>query len=166
MTEQLSPNFDSIRQVNEQGTEYWSARDLAKLLGYSQWRRFEDAVKRAILVCRQIGQNVQDHIADAGKMIATGKGANRQVKDYWLSRFGSYLVAQNGDPRKPEIAAAQAYFATATRENELAYQQLEEQNQRVAMRRNLDENNQDLERAAYEARCAIAEFWPFSPRRL
>ena len=142
------PDFDSIRQLNEQGIEYWSARDLSKLLGYTQWRRFEDAIKRAIIACEQVGQNVGDHFAGAGKPIKGGKGAVQTVNDYYLSRFGAYLVAQNGDPRKAEIAAAQAYFAIATRENELAYQMLEEQKQRVEMRELMDEGNRDLEDAA------------------
>ena len=142
------PDFDSIRQLNEQGIEYWSARDLSKLLGYDKWQRFEDVIKRAMIACEQVGQTIVNHFTGSGKMVDVGSGATRRLKDYYLSRFGAYLTAQNGDPRKPEIAAAMAYFATATRENELAYQMLEEQKQRVEMRELMDEGNRDLEDAA------------------
>ena len=141
------PNFDSIRQETEQGIEYWSARDLSKLLGYDRWENFDVAVKRAKTACTQIGQNVQDHLRDATKMMPLGKGGSRAGKDYWLSRFGAYLAAQNGDPRKPEIAAAQAYFASTTREHELY--QLQEK--RVELRQRLDAGNEALEQAAKSA---------------
>ena len=147
MSEPQKPNFDSIRQETPEGVEYWSARDLSKLLGYNRWENFDVAVKRAITACEQIGQSVADHLRDATKSIQSGKGATREFKDYWLSRFGAYLTAQNGDPRKPEIAAAQAYFATAARENELA-QSLD---QRLELRYRLEKSNQALEEAAYKA---------------
>ena len=150
-SQQQQPDFDSIRQVNEGGLEYWSARDLASLLGYDTWQRFESAIKRAMIACEQVGQAVNDHISGAANMIVVGKGAKRQVKDYLLSRFGAYLTAQNGDPRKPEIAAAQAYFAVSTRENEVAYQMLEEQNERVSTRQLMDEGNRELEQVARQA---------------
>ena len=144
------PDFDTIRRVNEQGIEYWSARDLSKLLGYTKWQKFENVINRAITACKQIGQNVEDHITQAGNMIEVGKGAKRLAKDYLLSRFGSYLIAQNGDPHKVEIAAAQAYFATAARENEL-YQLAEDQSKRIVLRQRLDAGNEHLEQAAYDA---------------
>ena len=148
MSEQTDkPNFDSIRQETEQGIEYWSARDLSKLLGYTTWQRFESAIKRAKIACEQIGQNVEDHLSGAAKVLIVGNGAKQTVKDYWLSRFGSYLVAQNGDPRKPEIAAAQAYFASATREHELY--QLQEK--RIELRQRLEAGNEALEQAARDA---------------
>src|SRR5439155_15530776 len=118
-------DFDSIKQISPYGAEYWSARDLAPLLGYDKWERFEGAIKRAITACEQVGQIVQNHFPGSGKMVRLGSGAEREVKDYSLSRFACYLVAQNGDPRKPEIAAAQAYFAISTSQHELA-QRLEE----------------------------------------
>lgn len=112
-------SFESIKQSNEHGAEYWSARDLQVLLGYSQWRRFEQAIERAITSCEQSGNNPDHHFAGAGKMIEVGKGGQRDVDDYHLSRFACYLIAQNGDPRKPEIALAQKYFAVQTRRQEL-----------------------------------------------
>src|SRR3569832_1657055 len=98
---------ENLKQDNDHGAEYWSARDLQPLLGYSQWRRFEDAINRAITSCEQSGNNPEHHFAGAGKPITGGKGAVQVVQDYQLSRFACYLIAQNGDPRKPEIAQAQ-----------------------------------------------------------
>ena len=113
-------SFEQLKLVNPHGAEYWSARDLQALLGYSQWRRFEDAVSRAITSCTQSGNDPAHHFASAGKMIALGKGGMREVPDFHLSRFACYLIAQNGDPRKPEIAFAQKYFAIQTRRQELS----------------------------------------------
>jgi len=98
--------FERLKKTNAHGAEYWSARDLQPLLGYRQWRRFEQAVERAITSCKQSGNNPEYHFAGAGKMIELGKGGMREVGDYHLSRFACYLIAQNGDPRKPEIAQA------------------------------------------------------------
>jgi DNA-damage-inducible protein D len=109
-----------MKKINEYGAEYWSARELQSLLGYSQWRRFEDALKRAITSCKQSGNNPDHHFAGAGKPIAGGKGAVQVVDDYHLSRFACYLIAQNGDPRKPEIATAQKYFAIQARRQEMS----------------------------------------------
>jgi len=113
-------SFEDLKKINEYGAEYWSARELQPLLGYSQWRRFEDALKRAITSCKQSGNNPDHHFAGAGKPIAGGKGAVQVVDDYHLSRFACYLIAQNGDPRKPEIAAAQKYFAIQARRQEMS----------------------------------------------
>ena len=99
--------FEDLKKVNDYDAEYWSARDLQPLLGYSQWRRFENAVKKAITSCEQSGNDPNHHFASAGKPIPGGKGAVQVVPDYHLSRFACYLIAQNGDPRKPEIANAE-----------------------------------------------------------
>ena len=115
MSKQLStqgtPTFEELRQTNEHGAEYWSARDLQAMLGYSQWRRFDDAVKRAMTSCETSGNSAEHHFAGAGKPITGGEGAVQVVEDYHLSRFACYLIALNGDPRKPEIANAHKYFA-------------------------------------------------------
>jgi DNA-damage-inducible protein D len=115
-----SKSFEELKKINEYGAEYWSARDIQPLLGYAQWRRFEDAIKRAITSCKQSGNEALHHFAGVGKMIDIGKGGTREVSDYHLSRFACYLIAQNGDPRKPEIATAQKYFAIQARRQEIS----------------------------------------------
>jgi DNA-damage-inducible protein D len=119
---QTSLSFESLKLHNEHGVEYWSARDLMPCLGYSQWRSFENAIQKASEACKQSGNNPEHHLADAHKMILRGKGASLEVTDYHLSRFAFYLIAQNGDPRKPEIAHAQKYFAIQTRRQEISEQ--------------------------------------------
>ncbi len=115
--EQTSP-FDGIRQVNEQGREYWSARDLQRLLEYTKWEHFEEVIEKAMAACKNVGHSPSDHFPPVGKMIKAGKGAAREVKDYHLTRYACYLTAMNGDPRKSAIAQAQTYFAIKTREAE------------------------------------------------
>ncbi len=90
--------FEALKRHNSQGVEYWSARDLQPCLGYSQWRDFKNAVKKAIKSCRQSGNNAQNHFADALKMVSIGSQTDRGLEDYHLSRFACYLIAQNGDP--------------------------------------------------------------------
>jgi len=145
-----TPDFDSIKQTNVYGEEYWSARDLAPLLGYTQWRRFEDAIQRAMTACEQSGNIVANHFASAGKMVKLGSGGERNVKDYYLSRLACYLIAQNGDPRKPEIAAAQLYFAVSTRAHEM-HQLREEQERRLQMRLKVSESYKQLAEAAQQS---------------
>ena len=113
-------SFEDLKKVNEHGAEYWSARELQPLLGYTQWRRFEDAIKRAITSCKQSGNIPENHFADVGKMVKIGSESEREVQNYHLSRFACYLIAQNGDPRKPEIANAQKYFAIQARRQEIS----------------------------------------------
>jgi DNA-damage-inducible protein D len=113
-------SFEDLKKVNQHGAEYWTACELQPHLGYDQWRRFEDAIKRAITSCAQSSNDPDHHFAGAGKMIPVGKGGVRQVNDYLLSRFACYLISQNGDPRIPEIAEAQKYFAIQTRRQEMS----------------------------------------------
>ncbi|MCL2297113.1 MAG: DNA damage-inducible protein D [Proteobacteria bacterium] len=143
-------SFESLKKVNEHGAEYWSARDLQPMLGYSQWRRFEQAIERAISSCKQSGNPPEHHFAGAGKMIDLGKGGQRDVDDYHLSRFACYLIAQNGDPRKPEIANAQKYFAIQTRRQELSDQAAADQ-ERLELRRQTSEEFKALSGAAQDA---------------
>lgn len=143
-------SFEDLKQVNAHGAEYWSARDLQPLLGYSQWRRFEDAIKRAQTSCAQSGNAPAYHFAGAGKPITGGKGAVQIVQDYQLSRFACYLIAQNGDPRKPEIAQAQKYFAIQTRRQELS-ERLAADRERLELRKQTSEEFKALSGAAHQA---------------
>jgi DNA-damage-inducible protein D len=145
-----SPDFDSIKQISPYGADYWSARDLAPLLGYSKWQNFEVAIQRAMIACEQVGQIIPDHFTDASKVIIVGKGAKQTLKDYLLSRFACYSIAQNGDPRKKQIADAQAYFIISTRENELTHL-LIEQEKRLHLRERVSENNKKLAEVASQA---------------
>jgi len=113
-------SFEQLKSLNEHGAEYWSARDLQPLLGYSHWRSFEKAIAKAITSCQQSGNDPDHHFARARKVVPLGSGSEREVADFHLSRFACYLIAQNGDPRKPEIALAQKYFAIQTRRQELS----------------------------------------------
>ena len=113
-------SFEDLKKVSPHGAEYWTARDLQPLMGYRQWRGFENAVKKAITSCEQSGNDPGHHFARARKMIEIGKGGMRDVDDYLLSRFACYLIAQNGDPRIAEIAEAQEYFAIQTRRQEMS----------------------------------------------
>ena len=143
-------SFEQLKQSNDHGAEFWSARDLQPLLGYTQWRRFEDAVKRALTSCEQSGNKPGHHFAGAGKMIGVGKGGAREVDDYQLSRFACYLIAQNGDPRKPEIAQAQKYFAIQARKQELS-EQLAADQERLELRKQTSEEFKMLSGAARQA---------------
>lgn len=112
--------FDAIRQVRPDGTEFWSARDLMASMDYDQWRNFEAAIDRAKLAAANQGYAAVDHFADASKVMEGGRWGSQTVADVELSRFAAYLTVMNGDPRKPEVAAAQSYFAIKTREAEAA----------------------------------------------
>ena len=114
--------FDAIRRTRPDGSTYWSARDLMEAMKYDQWRNFETAIMKARVAAANQGHEAEHHIAGASKMVSVGSGATRAVDDWHLTRFGAYLVMMNGDPRKPEIAAAQAYFAVKTHEAEVRQQ--------------------------------------------
>jgi DNA-damage-inducible protein D len=120
----LYKTFDDTRREN--GVEYWYARDLCPLLGYTKWENFETAIERAKEACKQSGGNINDHFPGVRKVIKTGKGAEFEVSDYKLTRYACYLITLNGDPRKIEIAFAQAYFVTQTRKMEVIEQRMAE----------------------------------------
>ncbi len=145
--------FESIKHINEFGQEYWLARELQVVLEYSQWRRFEETIARAKEACENSGINVSDHFAEVGKMVAIGSGASREISDYELSRYACYLIVMNGDPRKEVIAVGQTYFAVKTRQQELIdqYDQLSEDQKRLAIRREMIEHNKSLADAAKNA---------------
>lgn len=145
--------FESIKHVNEYGEEYWLARELQPVLEYAQWRRFSDAIERAKLACKNSGFAVEDHFADVGKMVDIGSGAERQIDDVMLSRYACYLIVMNGDPRKEVIAIGQSYFAVKTWQQELIdnYEQMSEDQKRLAIRNEMKRHNIALADAAHDA---------------
>lgn len=145
--------FESIKHINEYGEEYWLARELQPVLEYAQWRRFADAIERAKLACKNSGFEVDDHFADVGKMVDIGSGAEREIDDVMLSRYACYLIVMNGDPRKEVIAIGQTYFAVKARQQELIdnYEELTEDQKRLAIRNEMIAHNKSLAEAAQMA---------------
>lgn len=141
--------FDQYSNTDENGVEYWLARDIMKPLGYTQWRNFETTIKRAMVSCETAKTPVQNHFAEVSKMVSLGSGSTRKLKDYKLTRYACYLIAQNGDPRKDEIALAQAYFAIKTRTQELIEQRVAEI-QRLQSRKALSETEKQLASVVFE----------------
>ena len=140
--------FDDILQEID-GVEFWYARDLQKLLGYEQWRNFELIIHKAQTSCESARINAADHFAEVSKMVPIGSGAERSVKDYMLTRYACYLIAQNGDPKKEEIAFAQSYFAVQTRKQELIEERLS-YIERSEARGRLRESEKRLSQNIYE----------------
>lgn len=147
--------FEEIRCVDDDGNEFWYARDLAGVLGYSQYRNFVAVIDRAKDACNSSRQVIEDHFAHVRKMVSLGSGASRAVDDVRLSRYACYLIVQNGDPSKPIIAQGQTYFAVQTRRQELqeghGFGQLSEDDRRLALRGEMTLHNKALVAAAQEA---------------
>ena len=150
-TEEIKDLFNKFESIvcDYNGVECWSARELYKLLGYVQWRNFLTIVEKAKSACENAGENINYHFADVSNMIGLGKGGQREVENILLTRYACYLIAQNGDSRKPEIAFAQNYFAVQTRRAELVEQRLLDY-ERVKARAKLAETEKVLSGVLYE----------------
>ena len=146
--------FEDIKHIDLNGCEFWYARELQKVLEYSQWRRFENVIEKAKITCKNSNINIDDHFANVGKMVYIGSNTKRETRDYRLSRYACYLIAQNGDSRKKVIALAKTYFAIQTRKQELMerdYESLTEDEKRFYQRNLTRKGNYSLNIAARDA---------------
>ena len=138
-------NFEKIKKIREDGTEYWNARELSEVLQYKKWENFAKVIDRAKLACNNSGFEIRDHFPEVRKMVEIGSNTVRELLDYELSRYACYLIVQNGDPRKEVIALGQTYFAIQTR------RQVDEDNKRLVIRGDIKQWNQMLLEAAHNA---------------
>jgi len=145
----LTETFEGHAQHTENGVEYWLARDLQVLLGYFEWRNFLKTIAKAQTACEVSGHRINDHFVGVNKMVGLGSGSLREIDDIMLTRYACYLIAQNGDPRKQEIAFAQTYFAAQTRKAELIEQRLQEA-ERVFARKKLTDTEKELSKVIFE----------------
>ncbi len=150
---ELSP-FEKIKRTNDAGVEYWSSRDFAKVLEYTNYRNFEQVIAKAKTACFNSGQRIEDHFVDIDEMVLIGSGATRPIASTLLSRYACYLIIQNADPGKQIVAMGQTYFAVQTRKQELSEQQIEE-GRRLLLREELKKHNTQLADTARQ--CGVVE---------
>ncbi len=144
--------FEDIKQTRLDGSEYWSARELALALDYTQWRNFLKVINRAMVACENSGHSILHYFAEVSKIVAAG-ATSKPISDYELSRYACYLIVQNGDPRKEVIALGQTYFAIQTYRQEVAdhFNELSEDSRRLVVRGDIKQWNQMLAETAYKA---------------
>src|SRR3990167_2080925 len=164
MTNEITPSaphrdFESIKKFDENGIEYWEGRELLPLLGYEKWEKAEEVIARAARACVNSGQDVDNHFHQTGKMVKIGSNTMREVRDYKLDRYACYLIAQNGDPNKSEIALAQTYFVIQTRRQEV-FEQLPDTSKRVFIRNQVSDHNKKLFKTAKDA--GVSKFGLFN----
>ena len=146
--------FESIKHVDEFGNEYWCARELMKVLEYTEWRKFTPTINKAVIACKKSNQKLEDHFAQVGGMVEIGSQAKRKILDYKLSRYACYLIVQNADSRKEVVALGQTYFTVQTRKQELLereYELLSEDEKRLYQRNLTRKGNNSLNKTAKNA---------------
>lgn len=155
--------FEQIKHINEYGNEYWSARELSKILEYTEYNKFKNTIKKAMMACKLSGTKVNDHFAQVSEMVSIGSGAIRKIANYYLSRYACYLIVQNADPSKEVVALGQTYFAIKTRLQEITeeeYNKLSEDERRLYTRINVNNKNKLLFYRAKEA--GVNDFGKFN----
>lgn len=163
---QIQRNLDEIKKVTADGFEFWSARDLQAVLGYKEWRKFAEVIQKAKVACSTSGEFSQDQFVGADKLVLTGSGASRKVEDFLLTRLACYLIAQNGDPRKPEVSLSQIYFATQTRKQEIL-EQRDYESKRLESRNKLKQTEKKIQSTVYQRGISLpVEFASFKNRHI
>lgn len=162
----VQKSFEDIKITDETWFEFWSARDLMKWLGYKEWRKFEWVIEKAEIACKNSWTNAKNHFVSSDKMVELGSWSKRNIKDYFLTRYACYLIAQNWDSRKIEISLAQTYFASQTRKLELAEQEIEN-NKRLEARKKLAKSEKQIEDTIYSRWIKLpVEFATFKNKKI